>query len=471
MNAAADPHDYDLVILGGGPGGYVAAIRAAQLGMRVALIEREAVGGVCLNWGCIPAKSLLRGAELATLLQDAASFGVNAELGSLDLGRNVERSREVVHQIVGGVESLLARHGVTVIRSAGVLRDARTVVTSGGPIRGRNIILAPGARPRAIEGAVVDGTHVLDSRAALGSHETPQSVVIVGGGCVGVEFADIFAAYGAHVTLVEHSAQLLDGFDEELAARLREAFAARGIEVLTGARVASVVPSGPGIRATVTSEGGAREIEAERALIAVGIVPNTDSIGLDRVGVATDERGYITIDANCQTSVVGVYGIGDATGILPLAHVASAQGVLAVEAIAGLEPEPLDYDWMPRAVYSRPQMGAIGLTEAAARARGRDVVVGRVPFAANGKATLLGASRGLAKLVSDRETGELLGFHAIGEGATELLAEVGVAHALESTTAEIAAVTHAHPTLSELVKEAALAARGAPVHHYQPRPA
>ncbi len=470
MSAAPEGSDYDLVILGGGPGGYVAAIRAAQLGMRAALVEREAVGGVCLNWGCIPAKSLLRGAELAALLQEADSFGVHAEGISLDLGRNVAHSRAVVRQIVGGVESLLTSHGVEVVRSAGTLRDAHTVLTSDGPVRGRNVILAPGARPRAIEGIPIDGTRVLDSRAALGSLETPQSVVIVGGGCVGVEFADIYAAFGARVTLVEHSAQLLDGFDEELATRLAESLAARGIEVITGARVAGVVASNGGVRATVTSPGGPRTLEAERALIAIGIVPNTQALGLEVAGVATDERGYITVDARCQTSTAGVYAIGDATGILPLAHVASAQGVLAVEAIAGLEPAPLDYDWMPRAVYCRPQLASIGLTEAAARAGGRNVVVGRVPFASNGKATLLGGSNGLAKLVSDRETGEILGFHAIGEGATELLAEVGVAHALESTTAELGAATHAHPTLSELVKEAALAARGVAVHHYQPRP-
>ncbi|MFN8639128.1 MAG: dihydrolipoyl dehydrogenase [Dehalococcoidia bacterium] len=465
----APSSEFDVVIVGGGPGGYVAAIRGAQLGMRVALVERESVGGVCLNWGCIPAKALLRGADVIALVREAATYGVDAEVRGFALGPNVEHSREVVDHVVRGVESLLQQHGVTVVRETAQLLDAHTVLAGERRLGGAHLVIATGARPSSLPGAPIDAHRILDSRAALGLRETPRSLVIVGGGCVGVEFAYLHRSYGAEVMLVEHSAHLLGDIDADIVIRLEESLRRSGIEVLTSARVEALAPGADSVHATVSREGAQREVQAERALIAIGITPNTEGIGLEAAGVSLDARGYVTIDARCETSTPGVYAIGDVTGIMPLAHVASAQGVTAIEALAGLAPPPLDYEWMPRAVYCAPQVGAIGLTEAAARARGHNVSIGRVPYATNGKAAVLGGGEGIAKLVADADTGAILGFHAVGEGATELLAEVGVAHALESTVHEVARTVHAHPTLSELVRECALAATGDAIHFYQAR--
>ncbi|MCC6236405.1 MAG: dihydrolipoyl dehydrogenase [Dehalococcoidia bacterium] len=465
----APPSAFDVVIIGGGPGGYVAAIRGAQLGLTVALVERESVGGTCLNWGCIPAKALLRGADIVALVRDAAVYGVDAEVRSVALGPNVDHSREVVGQVVRGVESLLAQHGVHVIREAARLLDAHSVGAGGATLRAEHIVIATGARPRSLPGIAIDGVRILDSRAALALRETPRSVVIVGGGCVGVEFAYLYRAYGADVTLVEHGTHLLGEMDEDITTRLEESLRNAGVEVVTGARVEALTTHEQGVRAVVSREGATRDVHAERALVAVGITPNTDGLGLEAAGIRLDERGFVAVDERLETSEPGLYAIGDVTGVVPLAHVASAQGIVAIEALAGLEPAPLDYDWMPRAVYCTPQVGSIGLTEAAARARGHRVRVGRVPYATNGKAAVLGAREGLAKLVADGDSGAILGFHVLGEGATELLAEVGVAHTLESTVLEIAQTVHAHPTLSELVRECALAATGEAIHFFQPR--
>lgn len=461
---------FDVVILGGGPGGYVAAIRGAQLGLRVALVERESLGGVCLNWGCIPAKALLRGAEIVTLVQNAARYGIDAEVHGLKLGPNVDQSREIVSRVVRGVELLLAQHEVTVVRETARLLDARTVFAGGDTLHAEHVVIATGAHPRSLPGVPIDGDRVLDSRAALALRDVPRSMVIVGGGCVGVEFAHLYRTYGAEVTLVEHGEHLLGEMDEDIAIRLEELLRRSGIELVTGARVEALGPYADGLQATVSRQGATREVVAERALIAVGITPNTEGLGLEAAGVGLNDAGFVQVDDRCATSEPGIYAIGDVTGILPLAHVASAQGIVAIESIAGLEPPVLDYEWMPRAVYCTPQVGGIGLTEAAARARGHDVRVGRVPYASNGKAAVLGDGDGIAKLVADANTGAILGFHVVGEGATELLAEISVAHALESTVYEVGHVVHAHPTLSELVRECALAAMGQAIHFYQPRP-
>ena len=465
---------FDLAILGGGPGGYVAAIRASQLGMRVALVERDAVGGVCLNWGCIPAKALIRGAEVVNQSRGASEFGVEFDAMHSALGPNVERSRRVVDRIVGGVETLLAANGVTVIRGAGRL-VAPTRIAVGADqvgadeIVAANVVVATGAHARGLPGVVIDGERVLESHTALARRDLPRSIVIVGGGCVGVEFAYVYRAYGAQVTIVEHQPHLLADMDGEVASVLEESFRRSGIEVVTGARVEQLEVA-DGVRATISVEGAMREIEAEHALIAIGIEPNSSGVGLEEAGVRLDRHGFIEVDAQGRTSVPHVYAIGDVTGLLPLAHVASAQGVLAVETIAGRDPAPLNYDWMPKAVYARPQVAGIGLTEAAARQRGLDVAVGRFPWRANGKAIVLGETDGLVKLVTNGSTGELLGCHMVGGEVTELLGEIGVAHTLESTAAEIASTVHAHPSLTEALKEAALAVAGEAIHFATPRP-
>jgi len=465
---------FDLAILGGGPGGYVAAIRASQLGMRVALVERDAVGGVCLNWGCIPAKALIRGAEVVNQSRGASEFGVEFDAMHIALGPNVERSRRVVDRIVGGVETLLAANGVTVIRGAGRL-VAPTRIAVGADqvgadeIVASNVVVATGAHARGLPGVVIDGERVLESHTALARRDLPRSIVIVGGGCVGVEFAYVYRAYGAQVTIVEHQPHLLADMDGEVASVLEESFRRSGIEVVTGARVEQLEVA-DGVRATISVEGAMREIEAEHALIAIGIEPNSSGVGLEEAGVRLDRHGFIEVDAQGRTSVPHVYAIGDVTGLLPLAHVASAQGVLAVETIAGRDPAPLNYDWMPKAVYARPQVAGIGLTEAAARQRGLDVAVGRFPWRANGKAIVLGETDGLVKLVTNGSTGELLGCHMVGGEVTELLGEIGVAHTLESTAAEIASTVHAHPSLTEALKEAALAVAGEAIHFATPRP-
>ena len=471
---------FDLAILGGGPGGYVAALRAAQLGMRVAIVERDAVGGVCLNWGCIPAKALIRGAEVLAQARTSAEFGVEFEALHVSLAPNVDRSRRVVDRIVGGVETLLAASGIEVIRGAGRLEAPGRIVigeSTEDVVTAENVIVATGAHPRSLPGIAFDGERVLDSRAALALRSLPRSIVIVGGGCVGVEFAYIYRTYGAEVTIIEHQPHLLADMDIETAAVLEESFRRSGIHVITGARVERLEPIGRdgipegGVLASVSTAEGTTEVRAERALIAVGIEPNTRGLGLEEAGVTLGRAGFIEVDERCRTSAAGVYAIGDVTGLLPLAHVASAQGVLAVESIAGLDPSPLDYAWMPKAVYARPQVAGIGLTEAAARERGFEVAVGRFPWRANGRAIVAGETDGLVKLISDRTTGELLGCHAVGGEATELLGEVGVAHTLESTALEIGRTVHAHPTLSEALKEAALAVDGVALHFHSPRPA
>jgi dihydrolipoamide dehydrogenase len=459
---------FDLAIVGGGPGGYVAAIRAAQLGMSVAVVEREALGGVCLNWGCIPAKALLRSAELANLARRGHEFGIRYEGLSFDLGGAVDRSRQVVAQVVRGVEYLLDQHEVTVFRGTARLRGAGRleVSPSGEMVDAEHVIVATGGRPRSFW--AVDGHRVMTSREAIQRRELPRSIVIVGGGCVGLEFADIYNALGAEVTLLERSEHVLDDGEPEVSAALDESFRRRGITILTSTHVDELQVNGDGVFVAVENHGKHGGVRAECALAAVGIEPNSADLGLETAGVELDARGYIVTDELGATSGAGVYAIGDVTGRMQLAHVAFAQGVIAVESIAGLRPRPLDYDWVPKVVYTTPQVASIGLTEAAAAALG-EVKVGRFPFAANGRAVAMGAASGFAKLIHDARTGELLGFHAIGPEAGELLAEVAVAHTLESTPMEIAGTVHAHPTLGEAVKEAALAASGEAIHYISAR--
>ena len=458
--------DYDVVVIGAGPGGYVAAIRAAQLGMSTAVIEDDNLGGVCLNWGCIPSKALLRNAEVLELVKNADEYGISVGEVSYDYGKAIDRSRQVVRRLTGGVGSLLRKNGVEHISGYGTLRSANSIAIDGAEraISAENIIIATGARARQIPGIPVDGETVLTSREAIVMPEVPRRVVIVGGGAIGVEFADIYHSYGAEVMIIEMLPHLVPLEDEEISQSLERVFRRRGIQYKTGAMVGGVaVTDGVATVAVTDADGAESAIECDKVLVAIGVQGNTDGIGLENAGVST-ERGFIPVDDEMRTNVQGIYAIGDVTGKLPLAHVASAQGVTAAEAIAGMNPMPLDYTLMPRATYCRPQIASFGLTEQQAADAGYSYKVGRFPMAASGKALAMGEANGMVKLVVDTEVGELLGAHMIGPEATELLGEVGLSRLLEGTTTELGWLVHPHPTISETIKEAALAVEGEAIH-------
>ena len=456
--------DYDVIVIGSGPGGYVAAIRAGQLGLKTAVVERGEVGGVCLNWGCIPSKALLRNAEVLGLFKRAADFGISVDNLKYDFSAAIDRSRKVVDRLTRGVSFLLKKNKVEYISGTGVLKGANTVEVEGGDtLTTDNVIIATGARFRELPTLPVDGNVVITSREALELREVPLRVVIVGGGATGVEFAYLYRTYGAQVTLVELLPRLVPLEDEEISAELEKALEKQGINSMTGSKVDSVQVDGSTAKVTVSGEAGETEIECDKVLVAVGAQGNVEGIGLEELGVET-ERGFITIDDSMATNVPGVYAIGDVTGKLLLAHVASAQGVMAVETIAGLEPMKLDYDLMPKATYCNPQVASMGLTEEQARAEGYDVKVGRFPYQASGKAAAMGESEGMVKLVADAAYGEIIGAHMIGADATELLAEVSMTRMLEGGITELGWMVHAHPTLSEALKEASLDAAGASLH-------
>ena len=456
---------YDVVVLGAGPGGYVAAIRAAQLGLETAIVEPDAVGGLCLNWGCIPSKALLRNAEVLTLVNHASDFGIAVGSVEADLDSAITRSRRVVNRLVKGVESLLRKNKVTVIQGHGTLKDARSITVGDDEVQARRaIILATGAQDRVLPGLEPDGQAVVTSRHALERRELPPRVVIIGGGATGCEFAYFYRAYGSEVTLVEVMPHLLPSEDEEVAKALEEAFKKQGITVLSGSRVERLDRHENGGVVHTSSDKGTIEVPFDMCLIAVGTQGRTEGLGLEAAGVTTEKGGFVAITDRMETTAPGVYAIGDMTGSPLLAHVAMAQGVLAAEAIAGRETRPLSYVDMPRAVYCHPQVASLGLTEAEARENGRQVSVGRFPYQASGKALSLADADGFIKIVSDTKTGELLGAQMIGPECTELLGELSVARMLESTPLEIGRAVHPHPTLSEVLMEAALGAQGEAIH-------
>ncbi len=484
---------YDLVVIGGGPGGYVAAIRAAQLGLTVAVVERESLGGICLNWGCIPSKALLRNAEVLTLFGRASEFGITCDNVTADYGSALTRCRKIVDGQVKGVQFLMRKNNIDVISGRGSFAEQGHVRVTGGPdgereLRAENVIIATGSRVKPLPGVTVDGTHIVSAREVWGAETLPRSVLIIGGGAIGVEFATVYAAYGCAVTIVEYLPRLLPLEDEEVSATLARSFTRRGITLMpatkvdgatvTGGRVAvrlSPVPGGetvqfnawetqgPQRQTTAAGSGTARTVEVDRVLLGAGFLPNSEDLGLEALGVRV-ERGFITVDDALRTNVPGIYAIGDVNGLLPLAHVASAQGEYVAEIIAGHDRPPLDYDAMPRCIYSNPQIAAIGKTEAQARAGGRDIRVGSFPFRPNGKAQALGETDGLAKVIADAQTGEILGAHLVGADVTELIAEFALARTLESTPTELARAVHPHPTLSEVIGEAARSVEGSAIH-------
>ena len=449
----------DLIIVGGGPGGYVAAVRAAQLGMNVALVERAELGGVCLNWGCIPTKALLRNAELYHLMRKGAEFGLHCDNLRFDFPQIIARSRQVADRLAKGVAFLMRKNKVRVVQGSGRLAGAgavsvhdeagNTTATLSAPA----VILAAGARPRALPGLPFDGTRVISSTEAMLLQEVPGSLAIIGAGAVGVEFAYLYNAFGSRVTLIEMLPQVLPVEDREISAALQKSLTAQGIDVLVESRVDGAEPAGDGLQLQVATPQGARAVPADKVLVAIGVQGNVETLGLDAAGVSV-EGGFVPVDAHCRTNVPGVYAIGDLNGQPCLAHVASAEGIAAVETIAGLDHPGVNYDNIPGCTYCHPQVASIGLTEQAAQDAGRRIRVGRFPFAASGKALAVGDSEGMVKVIFDADSDELLGTHIIGADATDLIAEAGIARTLETTHYEVLKTVHAHPTLSEAIMEA-----------------
>ncbi|HNS52002.1 MAG TPA: dihydrolipoyl dehydrogenase [Anaerolineae bacterium] len=460
---------YDVTIIGAGPGGYVAAIRAAQLGLKVALVEKERLGGVCLNWGCVPTKSLLRNAEVISLLGEGEEFGFRLAGFEADFGAAVDRSKKVSERLVKGVELLMRSNGIDVVAGSGCLTapgsvEVRPAEGAARTLQTRNVIVATGARSRSLPGITPDGERILTSREAIVLRERPASAVVVGAGPIGMEFAHVWQAYGAQVTLVEMLPRLVPLEDEEVSAVVERAFKRRKVRCLTSTRVEGIETTADGVRVQVSSEKkGEQILEAERVLIAIGVRPNSEGLGLEEAGVLM-ERGNVVVDDQMRTNVPGVYAIGDVTGKLALAHVASAQGIVAAEAVAGAETHRLDYEAMPRCTYCQPQVASFGLTEAQAAERGRKVKSGKFFFLANGKALGLGERDGFVKLVADEASSEILGAHMVGPEVTELLPELVLARTWELTPEEIARSVHAHPTLSEAVAEAAHGVFGKAIH-------
>lgn len=465
-----DERTFDLAVVGAGPGGYVASIRAAQLGMRVALVERDRLGGVCLNWGCIPTKALLQSSHLLSLLRRAEEFGIHAENLLADFGIAVKRSREKAERLSKGIEHLLRKNKIVVFMGEARFTSAKELEIADrggkttGSIRAERILLATGSRPRLLPDVTIDGQVVLTSTEAMLRSQAPASMVIIGGGAIGVEFADIYHAYGTAVTLVELLPTILPYEDVEITALLHRSLTKKGIKILTGTRVEQVIVEAGKATVRVSNHGGSQELHGETVLVAVGRVANSEVGGLKELGVAM-EKGCVAVNEWMESSVAGIYAIGDLVGAPLLAHKASHEGIVAVEKMAKLDDvTPVDPRRIPSCTYCHPAVASIGLTEAKAKAEGYTIRVGRFPFSASGMAITLGETEGMVKVIADATHGEILGVHIMGAHATELIAEAGMAIALEATPEEMAKSIHAHPTLSEAMGEAALAALGREIH-------
>jgi dihydrolipoamide dehydrogenase len=459
---------FDAVIVGSGPGGYVSAIRAAQLGQRVAVVEADRPGGICLNWGCIPTKALLRNAEVLQLFQRASEFGVTVDNLRADYRVAYQRSRQVAERMSKGVEFLFRKNKITLVSGRGTVTAPGAVRVqaadgSAHTLEARAVVLATGAAQKSLPGVAIDKTRVISSDEALRLERLPPSVVVIGAGAVGVEFADVFAAYGVQVTIVEALPRLLPIEDEEISKLLARSFAKRKIDIRVGVKVQAARVSRDGVAVEIEQEGQAARVEAAMVLMAVGRGANTQALGLDTLGVAMD-RGFVKVSPRMETSIPGVYAIGDLAGPPLLAHKASAEGIVAAEALAGHPGHPVDYRTIPSCTYCHPQVASLGLTEAQARADGRAIKVGKYMFLANGKAQALAEPEGLVKIVAAADTGEILGAHILGAEATELIAEFGLGKTLEATVEEVGHTIHAHPTMAEAVMEAALDAMGQAIH-------
>ena len=465
---ASNEMKFDLIVLGGGPGGYVAAIRASQLGMKTALVEREHLGGICLNWGCIPTKALLRTSELYHLMQRAEEFGLKAEKVSFDIGAVVKRSRKVAGQLNKGVGFLMKKHKVQVFDGHGRLAGKGKVsVEADGKkteLTAKHIILATGARARTLPGLEPDGKLIWTYKEAMVPESFPKSLLVVGSGAIGIEFASFYRTLGAEVTVVEVLDRVLPVEDEEISAMAQKAFVKQGMKIMTGATVKELKTGKDSVTATIEAGGKTESLEVERVILAVGITGNVEDIGLDGTKVKVD-RGHVVADQWLQTGEPGVYAIGDLVGAPWLAHKATHEGVICVEKIAGVEGvHPLDTSLIPGCTYCQPQVASVGMTEAAAADAGHKVKVGRFPFMGNGKAIALGETEGMIKTVFDGDTGEMLGAHMIGAEVTELIQGYGIAKTLETTEAELMHTVFPHPTLSEMMHESVLDAYDGALH-------
>jgi dihydrolipoamide dehydrogenase len=458
---------YDLVVIGGGPGGYVCAIRAAQLGLKAVVVEKADLGGVCLNWGCIPTKALLRNAEVVNLLKhDAKEYGFSFDNLRIDWGAAVKRSRRVVKRLVTGVGALLRKNKVDVIAGEGRLAAPDLVRVQGdtdSELRTHHVVIATGSQARSIPGVTIDGERVIASRHAVVLDRVPETLVIMGAGPIGVEFATIYNAYGSSVVLLEMLPQVLPLEDPEVAAVLEKELRKAGIEVRTGTLVEGVELTDDGVAVHVKAGDESAVVHGDQVLVAIGRTPNSENLGLEELGVAT-ERGFIVVDEFMRTNVPGVYAVGDVAGPPLLAHKAMHEGVVAAEHIAGLDTQPVDRENIPACTYCHPEVASVGLTEAQAREKGHQVKVGKFPFQASGRALGGGYYRGFVKIVMDERYGEILGAQVVGPGATEIIHEIALARAAELTPEDVGATIHAHPTLSEAIAEAALAALGAAIH-------
>ncbi len=462
--------DYDVIVIGSGPGGYVCAIRAAQLGKKTAIIEKSHIGGVCVNIGCIPTKALLRNAEIAHIVREKASdFGILFDNLTLDYAAAVKRSRSVAERMSKSVSYLMKKNAVTVINGSAAFIDRHTlkITDSAGAltqITGEHIVIAAGAYSSTIPGVAVDGRAVLSYKEAILQTTLPESVIIIGAGAIGAEFSTLWSAYGTRVTLVEMLPRVLPLEDEEISLELQKHFQKRGIDILTGARVQSVATSDEGVTVEVSQGDTLQILRAQQVLVAIGFKPNTQELNLEGAGVETTSRGFIKIDKKMQTNVPGIWAVGDISGELLLAHAASAQGVICAEAISGMEVEMLDYTAIPRATYTSPQVASFGMTEAQLKEKAVAYQTGRFNFIANGKAIGLGEGHGFCKVMIDPDSKKVLGASLIGPEVSELLPELTLAHQAGIPAHQIAHSVHAHPTLSEVVMEAAHAATGTPIH-------
>jgi dihydrolipoamide dehydrogenase len=459
---------FDLVVIGAGPGGYVAAIRSAQLGMKAAVVENEHLGGICLNWGCIPTKALLRTAEVFETIRHAGDFGIQVRAVEFDFKKVIERSRQVAGQLNRGVAHLLRKNKVSVFDGRGRLSGAsRVAVVKNGQstaLQAKHIILATGARARTLPGLEPDGRLIWTYREAMVPEAMPKSLLVIGSGAIGIEFASFYRSLGAEVTVVEILERILPVEDEEISAFARKAFEKQGIRIHTGTTVKGLTKGGDHVTARLEGGGKTWDVTVDRVILAVGITGNVEDLGLEGTKVKV-EKGHIVIDAWCCTGEPGVYAIGDVAGPPWLAHKASHEGVVCVEKIAGVAGvHPLDPASIPGCTYSRPQVASVGMTERAAKDRGLSVRVGRFPFIGNGKAIALGEPEGMVKTVFDEKTGALLGAHMVGAEVTELIEGYCIARTLESTEAELMATVFPHPTLSEMMHEAVLDAYGRAVH-------
>ncbi|PLK42212.1 MULTISPECIES: dihydrolipoyl dehydrogenase [unclassified Emticicia] len=459
---------YDLIVLGSGPGGYVTAIRASQLGMKTAIVEKENLGGICLNWGCIPTKALLKSAQVYEYIKHAKDYGIEVGEAHANFEAVIKRSRGVADGMSKGVQFLMKKNKIDVIYGFGKVKAGKKVEVTDAEgkkseLEGKHVIIATGARARQLPNVPIDGKKVIEYRKAMSLEKQPESLLVIGSGAIGVEFAYVYASMGTKVTIVEFLPNIVPVEDEDISKELAKAYKKAGIEIYTNSSVEKVDTSGNGCVATVKTPNGEIKIESELVLSAAGIVANIENIGLEEVGIATD-RGKITVNQWSETNVPGYYAIGDVAPGPALAHKASAEGIICVEKIAGHHPQPIDYKNIPGCTYCTPEIASVGYTEKAAKEAGYEIKVGKFPFSASGKAKAAGSPEGFVKVIFDAKYGEWLGCHMIGANVTEMIAEAVVARKLETTGMEIIKSVHPHPTMSEAIMEAAAAAYGEVIH-------